>query len=164
MDEAQPQKQVGIRKDPSYMDYIQTCLFLTQSMNQPAFSLKVEHGNYFTFSDSFKDHQGLPRISTPLVLTSVDYKMAFNSIEMNAIFSALVDQGVDGSHARTLSDCYKNCSTTVQLFYGLLTIPIKKKVRQGNTISPELFTAALQWINVVTRVGRKRHTVNGQFL
>ena len=82
----------------------------------------------------------------PLVLTFVDYEKAFDSIETNAILSALVDQGVDGSYVRTLADCYKNCSTTVQLFHRPLSIPIGKGVRQGDRMSPKLFTAALQWI------------------
>ena len=39
----------------------------------------------------------------PLVLTFVDYEKAFDSVETNAILSALVDQGVDPSYIRTLS-------------------------------------------------------------
>ncbi|WKY10286.1 hypothetical protein Q1695_002549 [Nippostrongylus brasiliensis] len=45
-----------------------------------------------------------------------------------------------------LADCYRHCSTTVQLFRRLISIPIEKGVRQGDTISPKLFTAALQWV------------------
>ncbi|KAK6764882.1 hypothetical protein RB195_024994 [Necator americanus] len=38
----------------------------------------------------------------PLVLTFIEYEKAFDSVETNAILSALVDQGVDASHVRTL--------------------------------------------------------------
>ena len=51
----------------------------------------------------------------PLVLTFVDYEKAFDSVETNAILSALVDQGVDPAYVRTLADCYKDCTTTIQL-------------------------------------------------
>ncbi|KAE9418621.1 hypothetical protein Angca_008018, partial [Angiostrongylus cantonensis] len=82
----------------------------------------------------------------PLVLTFVDYEKAFDNVETNAILSALVDQGVGPSHIRTLSDCYWNCTTKIQLFHRPLTTPIGKGVRQGHTISPKVFSAALQWI------------------
>ncbi|KAE9412669.1 hypothetical protein Angca_010111, partial [Angiostrongylus cantonensis] len=82
----------------------------------------------------------------PLVLTFVDYEKAFDSVETNAILSALVNQGVDPSYIRTLSDCYRNCTTEIQLSHRPLTIPIEKGVRQGDTISPKLFSAALQGI------------------
>ena len=48
----------------------------------------------------------------PLVLNFVDYEKAFDSVETNAILSALVDQG-DPAYVRTLVDCYKDCTTTV---------------------------------------------------
>ncbi|WKX89171.1 hypothetical protein Q1695_008656 [Nippostrongylus brasiliensis] len=62
----------------------------------------------------------------PLVLTFVDYEKAFDSVETNAILSALVDQGVDSSYIRTLADCYHRCSTTIQLFRRAINIPIEK--------------------------------------
>ncbi|KAK6741275.1 hypothetical protein RB195_009246 [Necator americanus] len=45
----------------------------------------------------------------PLVLTFVDYEKTFDSVETNAILSALVDQGVDASYVRTLANCYERC-------------------------------------------------------
>ncbi|KAL6723082.1 hypothetical protein Aduo_018125 [Ancylostoma duodenale] len=81
----------------------------------------------------------------PLVLTFVDYEKAFDNVETNAILSAVVDQGIDASYVRTLADCHNGCSTTIQLFQRRLTIPIAKGARQGDTVSPKLFTEALQW-------------------
>ncbi|KAK6733674.1 hypothetical protein RB195_017432 [Necator americanus] len=95
--------------------------------------------------DRVKGHRALPGIPL-LVLTFFDYEEAFDSVETNAILSALVDQGVDASFVRTLANCYDRCTTRIQLFHCPLTIPIGKGVRQGDTISPKLFTAALQWI------------------
>ncbi|EYC10737.1 hypothetical protein Y032_0054g2526 [Ancylostoma ceylanicum] len=78
------------------------------------------------------------------------------NVETNAILSALVNQGVDASYVRTLADCYRQCSTTVQLFQRPITIPVAKGVRQGDTISPKLFTTALQW--EMKSLGRKEYS------
>ncbi|KAK6749651.1 hypothetical protein RB195_001952 [Necator americanus] len=100
----------------------------------------------------------------PLVLTFVDYEKAFDSVETNAILSALVDQGVDASYVRTLANCYERCTTKIQLFHRPLTIPIEKGVRQGDTISPKLFTAALQWIMKSLSWEERGIRVDGRFL
>ncbi|KAK6764609.1 hypothetical protein RB195_024799 [Necator americanus] len=119
LDEAQPQEQAGFRQGFSCLDHIQ---------------------NVSTVIEVCWEY----RLS--LVLTFVDYEKAFGSVETNAILSALVDQGVDESYVRTLENCYDRCTTRIQLFHRPLTIPIGKKVRRGDTISPKLLTAALQWI------------------
>ncbi|PIO63209.1 hypothetical protein TELCIR_15202, partial [Teladorsagia circumcincta] len=99
----------------------------------------------------------------PLVLTFVDYEKAFDSVETNAILSALVDQGVESSYVNILADCYRHCSTTLQLFDRPLTIPIEKGVRQGDTISPKLFTAAFQWIMKSLDWDERGIRVDGKF-
>ncbi|KAK6743803.1 hypothetical protein RB195_010853 [Necator americanus] len=119
LDEAQPQEQAGFRQGFSCLDHIQ----IVSSVIEVCREYRL-----------------------PLVLTFVDYEKAFDSVETNAILSALVDQGVDASYVRTLANCYERCTTRIQLFYRPLTIPIGKEVRQGDTISPKLFTAALQCI------------------
>ncbi|KAK6754320.1 hypothetical protein RB195_013366 [Necator americanus] len=78
--------------------------------------------------DRVEGHRGLPRIPPSLVLTFLDYEKAFDSVETDAILSALVDQGVDASYVRTLANCYDRCTTMIQLFHRPLTIPIGKGV------------------------------------
>ncbi|KAK6756094.1 hypothetical protein RB195_014468 [Necator americanus] len=108
-----------------------------------------------------KGNKGCP---LPLVLTFVDYEKAFDSVETNAILSALVDQGVDASYVRTLANCYDRCTTRIQLFHRPLAIPIGKGVREGDTISPKLFTAALQWIMKSLSWEERGIRVDGRFL
>ncbi|KAK6761527.1 hypothetical protein RB195_022555 [Necator americanus] len=84
--------------------------------------------------------------------------------ETNAILSALVDQGVDASYVRTLANCYDRCTTRIQLFQRPLTIPIGKGVREGDTISPKLFTTALQWIMKSLSRAERGIRVDGRFL
>ncbi|WKY01731.1 hypothetical protein Q1695_015607 [Nippostrongylus brasiliensis] len=56
--------------------------------------------------------------------------------------------------------CFSNTSTTIQLFDRKLTIPIEKGVRQGDTISPKLFTAALQ--DAMKNLDAKGYPVDGK--
>ncbi|KAK6763962.1 hypothetical protein RB195_024337 [Necator americanus] len=137
VDEAQPQEQPGFRHGFSCLDHIQTV------------SRVIE---------VYREYR------LPLVLTFVDYEKAFDSVETNAILSALVDQGVDASYVRTLANCYERCTTRMQLFHLPLTIPIGKGVRQGDTISPKLFTAALQWIMKSLSWEERGIRVDGRFL
>ncbi|KAK6729781.1 hypothetical protein RB195_006684 [Necator americanus] len=141
LDEAQPQEKAGFRQGFSCFDHIQTVPRV----------IKV-----------------CRKYRLPLVLTFVDYEKTFDSIETNAILSALVDQGMDASYVRTLANCYDRCTTRIQLFHNLiiipLTIPIGNGVRQGDTISPKLFTAALQWIMKSLSWEERGIHVDGRFL
>ncbi|KAK6743060.1 hypothetical protein RB195_010368 [Necator americanus] len=115
--EAQPQEQAGFRQGLRCLDHIQT----VSRVKEVCWEYRL-----------------------PFVLNFVDYEKAYEFL--NAILSALVDQVVDASYVRTLANCYDRCTTKIQLLHRPLTIPIGKGVRQGATISPKLFTAALQWI------------------
>ncbi|KAE9416321.1 hypothetical protein Angca_002462, partial [Angiostrongylus cantonensis] len=137
LDEAPPVEQTGFRKGFCCMDYIQTVSRVIEVCRE---------------------------YHLPLVLTFVDYEKAFDSVEMNAILSALVDQGVDPSYIRTLFDCHQNCTTRIQLFHRPLAIPIGKGVQQGDTVSPKLFTAALQWIMKSLDWEEKGIRIDGKFL
>ncbi|KAK6748154.1 hypothetical protein RB195_001027 [Necator americanus] len=135
--EAQPQKQAGFRQGFSCLDHIQTVsrvIGVCQEYRQL------------------------------LVLTFVDYENAFDSVETNSILSALVDQGVGASYVRTLANCYDQCTTRIQLFHRPLTIPIGKGIRQGDTISPKLLTAGLQWIMKSLSWEERGIRVDGRFL
>ncbi|KIH44049.1 reverse transcriptase [Ancylostoma duodenale] len=74
----------------------------------------------------------------------VDYKKAFDSVETNAVLNALTHAGIPSMYIHLLEQCFSNKSTAIQLFDRKLEIPIERGVRQGDTISPKLFTAALQ--------------------
>ncbi|KAK6735301.1 hypothetical protein RB195_018475 [Necator americanus] len=117
LDEAQPQEQAGFRQGFSCLDHIQTVSRVIEACRE---------------------------YRLPFVLTFVNYEKALGSVQTNAILSALVHQGVEASYVRTLANCYDRCSSKIQLFHRPLTIPIGKGVRQGDTISPKVFTATLQ--------------------
>ena len=80
----------------------------------------------------------------PMCMIFVDYEKAFDSIEINAVVNALVRQNVSKKYVRTLLNINTGCSTSIRLFYNNIEIPVNRGVRQGDTISPKLFTAALE--------------------
>ncbi|EYC29319.1 hypothetical protein Y032_0006g2912 [Ancylostoma ceylanicum] len=81
----------------------------------------------------------------PPVLVFVDCKKAFDSVETNAVLNALAHAGVPSVYIRLLKQCFSDNSAIIQLFDRKLKILIERGVRKGNTISPKLFTAALQY-------------------
>ncbi|VDL78272.1 unnamed protein product [Nippostrongylus brasiliensis] len=113
----QPAEQARFHKNFSCMDQIQTVTWLIEK--------------------SCEYH-------IPLVLFFVDYRKAFDSMEINAVLNALVHAGVPPPYVQLLDECFSNTSTTIQLFDQKLTIPIGKGARQEDTICPKLSTVALQ--------------------
>ncbi|KAK6726965.1 hypothetical protein RB195_004953 [Necator americanus] len=169
VDEAQPQEQAGFRQGSSCLDHIQTVSRVIEVCREYRQIYVIYRYTYLAVfpANLYDPRHGLDAkyiCRLPLVLTFVDYEKAFDSIETNAILSALVDQGVDASYVRTLANCYERCTTRIQLFHRLPTIPIGKGVRQGDTISPKLFTAALQWIMKSLSWEERGIRVDGRFL
>ena len=117
LDAAQPPEQAGFRKGFCTLDHM-------QAVNQVQERARE------------KDMK--------LYLVFVDYEKAFDSVEINAVLNALVSQGVSNHYVDILEDVYDGCTTEIKLFEQPITIPIGRGVRQGDTISPKLFTAALE--------------------
>lgn len=118
LDDYQPNEQAGFRKKFSCMDNIQAVTQLIERSRE---------------------------YNLPLVLLFIDYKKAFDSIEVNAVLNAVVCAGIPSGYVHLLEQCISNTSTNIQLFERKLNIRVEKGVRQGDTISPKLFTAALQY-------------------
>ncbi|CAD6196600.1 unnamed protein product [Caenorhabditis auriculariae] len=69
----------------------------------------------------------------PLYLMFVDYKKAFESVEFGSLWTALSEFGVHSKIVMTLKNIYEEAE-------------VSKGVRQGDTISPDLFNATLEHI------------------
>ncbi|XGW22066.1 hypothetical protein V3C99_004770, partial [Haemonchus contortus] len=106
LDEYQPIEQTGFRKNFSCMDNIQAVTQL------------IERSREYRL---------------PLALLFVDYKKAFDTVEINAVLNALAQAGVDPAYVHLLEQCISNTSTSIQLFERKLKIPVGKGVRQGDT-------------------------------
>ncbi|XGW32297.1 hypothetical protein V3C99_017105, partial [Haemonchus contortus] len=117
LDEGQPCEQAGFRKGFSTIDHIHTLTRLIE------------------VSREYK---------MPLCLTFIDLKKAFDTVETEAVIEALGNQGVPTQYIRMLRELYDNFTTRISPFYKEVIINVKRGVRQGDTISPKLFSAALE--------------------
>ena len=70
----------------------------------------------------------------PLCIAFVNYEKAFNSVQTQAVLTVFV------------KDIYSNSSTTLHLDKESNKSNTRRGVRQGDTISPKLFMAALESI------------------
>ena len=74
------------------------------------------------------------------------------------------EQGIEYVYIEILKDIYTDSSVTVHLHKESEKIRIKKGVREGDTISPKLFTATLESIFRRLNWENKRVKVDGEFL
>ncbi len=119
LDYQQPREQAGFRKNYSTMDHIFT---LTQL---------IERAREYKL---------------PLCVAFVDYEKAFDSVEINAVLTSLQKQGIEAQYINLLKEANSNCTTDIKLLPTPVTIPVGKGVKQGDTISPKLFTACLEMV------------------
>ncbi|KAL1446028.1 hypothetical protein WDU94_012330 [Cyamophila willieti] len=117
LDENSSRDQAGFKRSYSTMDHIHT---LTQLL---------EKG---------KEYQ------MPICLLFIDFKKAFDTVEHNAVLHALIKQGVDHTYIKYIKECNENTTTQITLFKEPIIINIKRGVRQGDVISPNLFTSVLE--------------------
>ena len=80
----------------------------------------------------------------PLVIVFVDFLKAFDMLDHEYMFETLSEFGIEEGIIALIQRCYEDSSLSLKLFTKELHIPIHKGVRQGDTISPALFTAALE--------------------
>ena len=82
----------------------------------------------------------------PLCFAFVDYEKAFDSVQTQAILTSFQEQGIEDVYIEMLKYLCTDSSVTVHLQKESEKIRIKRGVRQGDTISPKLFTATLESI------------------
>ena len=115
LNENQPREQVGFRKGYSTVDHLQTINELTEKCN---------------------------KFNIPLCFGYIDYEKAFDSIEHKAIFKALRSIDINETYITILEDTYTGATTRVHMDSQVSEeISIPRGVRQGDPISPKLFTA-----------------------
>ena len=71
---------------------------------------------------------------------------AFNSVQTEAILTSRKEQGIEDDYIELLKEIFNNSSMTIHLHKESNKINIRRGVRQGDTISPKLFMAALESI------------------
>ena len=118
LDDFQPSEQASFRKGYSTIDHIHTLRQVIQ---------KTEEYNL------------------PLCLAFVDYEKAFDSVETWAVLESLQRCRIDYRYIEVLKCLYNNATMSVRVQeQSSKAIPLKRGVRQGDVISPKLFTATLE--------------------
>ena len=82
----------------------------------------------------------------PLVMVFVDYEKAFDSIRHNGMFNALADCRVDSRYSAILQHIYNHATASVRVYEKTDRFERQREVRQGDTISPKLFTTLLEYM------------------
>ena len=101
----------------------------------------------------------------PICLAFVDYEKAFDSIEFEPLFKALEHQGVNPTYIAIIRDIYNGATSTLKLHKDSEKIQLERGARQGDNISPKLFTACLQH-NIINAIDwtNKGINIDGEFL
>lgn len=117
LDENQPREQAGFRAGYSTLDHIHTVRQIIEKNKE------------------FK---------VPFYCCFIDYKKAFDSIEHENIWRCLKDQGLEQKYIRIIKNVYANSTANIKLEREEKEIKINRGVRQGDPLSPKLFTAVLE--------------------
>ena len=82
----------------------------------------------------------------PIHMAFVDYEKAFDSIQHQAVFDALRRYGVEEKYINILKETYKGGTAQIRTEMLSRKISIIKGARQGDTLSPVMFTSAVEEI------------------
>lgn len=119
LEENQPKEQAGFRRHFSTIDHI-------HALRQILQKFKEYNKTYY--------------------LGFIDFNKAFDTLEHSFIWNALEAQGVETKYIRILKNIYTKSTARVKLESTGDEFPIKRGVRQGDPISPKLFSAVLEMI------------------
>lgn len=139
LDAYQPVEQAGFRKGFSTIDHLQSIRTLIEKTTE---------------------------YNVPLHLAFIDFHKAFDSIETWAFIQAMDDARIDSRYTNLLKNIYENATFHVKINEDLKTdkVKVNRGVRQGDTISPKLFTLALENIFKSLQWETKGINIDGSYL
>jgi len=82
-----------------------------------------------------------------LVLIFVDYEKAFDMVNQQQMLYALAEcRSIDYRYVNIIENVYENAKACIKLHDYMEDFPIEEGVRQGDVISPKLFTNLLEYM------------------
>lgn len=117
LEEAESHTQTGFRKGLSVLNNLQSITQLTERCNE---------------------------YEIPIYLACVDFTKAFDCVEWSSVWNALWDSGTNPTLIHMLRRIYEKSSTKVKANEDMISIEVKRRGRQGDTLSPRLFNLVLR--------------------
>ncbi len=98
------------------------------------------------------------------MLIFIDFEKAFDSIETWSILGSLDECRVDSRYSNTIRYVYENATSCIKLHENTTKFKIGRGVRQGDTISPKLFTSVLESVFKKLDWSEMGININGKYL
>ena len=95
--------------------------------------------------------------NSPLYAVFVDFEKAFDSLHRDSLWKILRNYGIPQKLVKVIQSLYENFECRV-IHNNLLTEPfwVKTGVKQGCSLSPTLFTLAMDWLLKQTTQGKRQ--------
>ena len=138
LDDYQPREQAGFRSSYSTVDHL-------HALNQ-----LIEKANEYNLN---------------ICVGYIDFEKAFDSVEHKDLFTSLRKAGIIEAYVEILEDIYTNATARIHIENDVSkVINIRRGVRQGDTLSPKIFTNALE--GVFKKLTRQERGINidGEYL
>ena len=94
----------------------------------------------------------------------VDYKKAFDSIEISDVLETLQEQGIEPVYINIFKHIYKQAKSFIRLYKDSKPFHLGRRVRQGETSSPKLFRPVSRNFSKKLRWENRGIRIDGEFI